>query len=257
LQDETLGLSLTDQCRIFSLIALHGCLYSGWFSVEDCIRKVQLERAFSGMGQGFWAQLLEQVGNDTEGQITLQDGNKIDSLALSDIVIKQHQQVVANKTPIIFFVGLPGAGKSSFRNRYAGYKVLSRDDVLHEVTATSHYRQAWERQESEQLAPIIDQLLMDRYMKAVQEQQPIVMDLTNLSRKTRQRWLSLLPGDYSPQALIFLASDITLWQRNYQRGDRSIPDAVFKQMLLSFEHPLFDEFEQISYVVDAKIVHIG
>lgn len=249
LQDETLALTPAQQCRIFSLIALHGCLYTCGFSDDSLVKEEQLLRAFSGFGRDFWQQLMAQIHHDTQGQITLKDNNKADLMRWSSLHMLPTHTDNTGKTPIVFFIGLPGAGKSTFRQRYAGYAVLSRDDVLHDVTQTPHYRQAWEIQEAQNLAPQIDHMLYQRFQDALNNGEPMVMDLTNLSRKSRQRWLSVLPAHYTAQALIFIASDKTLWQRNEQRGERAIPDKALQQMMLRFEHPLFDEFDDIRYVV--------
>jgi len=51
--------------------------------------------------------------------------------------------------------------------------------------------------------------------------------------------------------------DQTLVKRNQQRQDKSLDPSVIHDMMLRFEHPLFDEFEQIDYVVDGNVYSIG
>jgi hypothetical protein len=252
LQDEVLALSLVQRVRIFSLVALHGCLYSGWFAGDDVLKKTQLAKAFSGMGQGFWQQLLRQIDHDIQGQITLRDNNKSVLLTLHDLVLAKHpsDSQTSHLIPIVFLIAPPGTGKTSLRERYAGYCVISRDDVLHQVTQKNNYREAWRIHDEQKLAHVVDARLTANFQQAIKAQQPILMDLTNLTRKSRACWLKQLPKNYHAQALIVIASDQTLRQRNANREDKAIPNNILEQMLLSFEHPLFDEFEQIDYWVD-------
>jgi predicted kinase len=258
LHDEALSLSMPERLRIFSLIALHGCLYTGWFAEDETLKRQQLTSAFSGMGQVFWQQLLRQIGNDMQGQVTLNSNHKSQLIALDDLIQDASKPVAQGQgVPIVFLIAPPGAGKSSLRKRYQGFTVISRDDVLLQVTKTDNYRQAWQIHDEQQLASLVDSTLNAAFRHAVQQQEPILMDLTNLTRKARRRWLSQLSADYEPQARMVMASDTTLWQRNQQRADKAIPDAVLKQMLLSFEHPLCDEFADIAYVVDGREYPIG
>ncbi len=252
LQDEALELSRAEQCRIFSLIAFHGCLYTGWFSADESVRNAQLIQAFSGFGQAFWHQLLAQIDHDSQGQITLNANNKNELQQLNQLVMQPQPKSPSDSIPIVFFVGLAGSGKTTYRRHYEGYTIIARDDLLHKITGETHYRKAWQRQEDEQLSPRIEQALDQQFKQALAQNNPIVMDLTNLSRKARKRWLNQLPKHYQAQALIFLASEAEIWQRNHRRQEKSLPDEVLHDMLLRFEHPLFDEFERIDYVVNGS-----
>jgi predicted kinase len=110
------------------------------------------------------------------------------------------------------------------------------------VTGERDYRKAWQMQEAQGLSTQIDSLLNAQFQQALQHKQPILMDMTNLTRKSRRYWLSQLPSHYSPRALLLLACDQTLAKRNQQRFDKSLDPKVIHDMMLRFEHPLFDEF---------------
>jgi predicted kinase len=148
---------------------------------------------------------------------------------------------------------LPGAGKTSLRKRFTGYCVISRDDCLHQVTGEGDYRKAWQMQEAQGLSVQIDSLLNTQFQQALQDKQPILMDMTNLTRKSRRYWLSQLPSHYSARALLLVTCDQTLVKRNQQRQNKSLDHKVLHDMMLRFEHPLFDEFEQIDYVVEGVV----
>lgn len=246
LHDEQLALSMAQKLRIFSLIALHGCVYTGWFDEDEIV--AQLQRAFCGVDALFWQQLKRQYAYDAAGQITFNDNNK----QLLDAVEWQACDEPVNKhlIPAVFLIGLSGAGKTSLRARYAGYTVISRDDVLMQVTQETDYLRAWQQQETQQLSPQIEEQLTNQFKQAVAAQQPILIDMTNLTRKARKRWLSLLSNHYRAEAVLLVQSEQSLLQRNQNRQDKTLSVTVLNQMMLSFEHPLFDEFTQITYSVD-------
>lgn len=262
LQDKTLALSLTQRLTIFALVALHGSLYLDWFHKEDRHDVTKIAQAFHGFGVEFWQRLILQIQNDMQGQITKTTNQKADLLVMSSAVIEAFEPLQLrqphneNSIPIVFFIGLPGAGKSSFRDAYLakGFRLISRDEQLHQVTNEPNYRKAWQKQSADaNISAKIEQTLNDSFTQAIEQQRPILIDMTNLSRKSRLNWLKRLPEHYRPHALLFVADYDTLYQRNAQRGHKSIPDTVIHSMMLSFEHPLFDEFAQIDYVVDGKI----
>lgn len=253
LQNERLLLTMPEKLRIFSLIALHGCLYTGWFAEDEAVKQSQVMRAFSGFGQDFWRQLCQQVEHDQQGQITLSANRKSVVADLAQLTLAEASNIDDNHVPIVFLVGLPGAGKTNLRARFGGYCIISRDDCLHQVTGDRDYRKAWQMQEAQGLSAQIDALLNAQFQQAIQDKQPILMDMTNLTRKSRRYWLSQLPSHYSPRALLLLACDQTLAKRNQQRKDKSLDPSVIHDMMLRFEHPLFDEFEQIDYVVEGEV----
>lgn len=256
LQDERLLLTMSEKLRIFSLIALHGCLYTGWFSEDETVKQLQVMRAFSGFGQDFWRQLCQQVEHDQQGQITLSANRKSVVADLAQLKLADAPNQDKNHVPIVFLVGLPGSGKTSLRKRFVGYCVISRDDCLHQVTEERDYRKAWQTQEAQGLSTEIDALLNGQFQQALADNAPILMDMTNLTRKSRRYWLSKLPNHYSPRALLMLACDQTLAKRNQQRQNKSLDQKVMHDMMLRFEHPLFDEFEQIDYVVEGEVFSI-
>ncbi len=209
-------------------------------------------RAFSGFGQDFWRQLCQQVEHDQQGQITLSANRKSVVADLAQLKLADAPNQDKNHVPIVFLVGLPGAGKTSLRKRFAGYCVISRDDCLHHVTGERDYRKAWQMQEAQGLSTDIDALVNAQFQQAIRDKRPILMDMTNLTRKLRRYWLSQLPNHYSPRALMMLACDQTLAKRNQERLDKLLDSSVIHDMMLRFEHPLFDEFEQIDYVVEGE-----
>jgi predicted kinase len=266
LQSPRLNLTNEQQIRIFALIALHGSLYQKWFG-EQTLTPKQMARSFSGFGIPFWQQLMQQIRNDMRGQVTTNSGMKGNLMALEQPVIDAIVALEAQSTPevlhkteklsFIMLIGVPGSGKSSYRTQLPSDAIIfSRDDLLHTLTNENHYRKAWEKQISEGLSNQIDQQLQASFRQAINEQRAIVIDMTNLTRKSRAEWLSYLPDSYHKQALVFIIDDQSIYQRNLSRGHKVLPENVIKEMLMKFEHPLFDEFDEIAYIIEQQIYSI-
>lgn len=255
LSDDILQLPLVQRIRVFQLVALHGCLYADWFSDDADLRALELNAAFSGFEPLFVKQLYRQISNDMAGQVTRNPNNKEDNLAcLQDITFMRQPAVAQHTIPVIFLVGVAGAGKSSLRDRYAGYQIVSRDDCLHALTGESHYRRAWQQQEMDpSLAQKIDHQVQVDFNHALKTGEPILLDLTNLSRRSRRRWLSQLTEQHQAEAVIVMSDDQTLWRRNASREHKCLPDEALLRMMLSFDHPLYDEFVRIRYAIDGVL----
>ncbi len=258
LQNPSLGLTQAQKVRIFSLIALHGVLYQEPFAHRDHgLDAVLIKAAFSGFGAAFWQQLVAQNANDAAGQVTFNPQNKADLAALKDVIEDVPPRLLIGATPspqspsMVLMVGIPGSGKTThIRQHYAQYRHLSRDALLLEMTNTQDYRLAWQRQEEQQLSARIDAALQQQVRDAIAARESVVIDMTNLSRNSRQKWFGLCPVDYHRQCDVLLVSDNTIWQRNRQRPvTRQLPKAVLDEMLSRFEHPLFDECDQITMII--------
>lgn len=298
LPDPILDLTIRQKTQIFALIALHGTLYLDAFrhATSPDTRHTsthastfdlhKVARSFYGFGEGFWCKLIQQIQHDMQGQITSNPNQKAELLQMSSAVLAQfpelrQKQARANtlqRVPFICLIGLPGSGKTTFRQKIDNYLdhlrrqmtvisgnkvkampsvcVISRDDLLLQITGENNYRQAFSAQANDvKLKQKIDQTLTTDFDMAIAEQRPIVLDMTNLSRNSRAYWLARLPAYYRRTALVCIADYGTIYQRNDRRHrneHKRIPKHVIHDMMLRFEHPLFDEFEQIDYLIDGQ-----
>lgn len=256
LADPQLQLTLAQRQRIFTLVALHGSLYQQWFDQQLALPQA-LAKAFYGFGEIFWQQLLQQVHNDMRGQVTDKAGMKANLMQLEqpviDIMRGMSYSQPEKPNRIVFLIGVAGSGKSTYRKDHlADYTLISRDELLHELTQEAHYSKAWQRQREEGLENEINAQLMQRFTAAVTEKCHIVVDMTNLSRSQRQQWLAKVPTSYHKKAIVWIDDAQILYQRNQQRGHKSLPEKVIKDMLMRFEHPLFDEFDEIEHCINQQ-----
>ena len=140
----------------------------------------------------------------------------------------------------IFLVGIPTSGKSTFSSntKYRNYVRVSSDDILQEI--------AKERQQSYNTifkANIrFAQIAMMKVLrKAVEENQSLIWDQTNLTKKQRREKLKHIPPHYKKTAVYFVIDLKTALKRNTQRPGKVIPPEVLERMIGEFEIPTLEE----------------
>ena len=107
---------------------------------------------------------------------------------------------IAGQPIVIFLIGPPGSGKSTFRaNLPQSYVTLSTDDVFDRLAAQRGmtYSQAFH-----ELGFKIPQAEFDAaFTDAITNSKNIVIDQTNMSRKARAKKLNLVPKNYKKIAI--------------------------------------------------------
>jgi predicted kinase len=96
----------------------------------------------------------------------------------------------------------------------------------------------------------IDVMTQTRFNTAIKAGKNIVIDMANMSKKARNRWISNLPKYYVKKAVVMLTSYDELKRRN----GKDIPEYVIKNMAKSFATPMYDEFDVIEYMFNGEIV---
>lgn len=147
-------------------------------------------------------------------------------------------------------VGLPGSGKSTWRHAF----VAENPDVC--VLSTDDRIDAWAQERGLTYTEAFPQVPMKEFetamhaefQDAVASRRSVLVDRTNLSRRSRARFLSSLPKPYRRIAVVFDVPDEVLAHRLDERArltGKSIPEDVISSMKASFEMPVLAEFDQI------------
>lgn len=150
---------------------------------------------------------------------------------------------------LYILIGLPNSGKSSYVNTFINLEnidIISRDSVVMELGKGDTYDEKWKNVDQKK----VDSVLMDRFTKAVKGTKDVVIDMTNLSRKSRRKWLCSVPKTINKRAIVFFPHFMRIIEREYKRSidGKSIPDHVYDSMCKSFSPPMYDEFDTIDWL---------
>jgi len=161
---------------------------------------------------------------------------------------------------LTILIGPPCSGKDYYMmNEMAldeEFVIISRDAVLMEfgqlMGLGAEYSEIWKKL-TDEYQKAIDQIVLMQYNDSIKERKNIVINMTNMSRKSRLKWLKnplmiRKNCNYFKEAIVFGVDYDTLFQRNNKRFEMSgkfIPDYVMHNMMAGFAFPMYDEFDSI------------
>lgn len=146
-------------------------------------------------------------------------------------------------------VGVPGSGKSTYAEKLkeasleSDYQIISRDHYVMLFGQASTLRPGVTYNESWQLADHkqVDSMLNERLQEALANKQNIILDMTNLTKKTRARRLASVGKDYTKTVMYFPIEFSTMLERNKAREGKNISTHVLSSMFETQEKPTADE----------------
>ena len=153
------------------------------------------------------------------------------------------------KSKVILLVGPPLSGKDTYLRSqdYSDFTIISRDDILMSLHDTNDYSEAFHKVDQRE----VDRLLIQKIQDCIDNKKNVIINMTNLSKKGRNRHLSKFPNsDYEKIAVVFPKLDIDEYiNRNLKRKNEEnkfIPLNVIKSMIDNWEDVTPDEgFDQI------------
>ena len=165
-------------------------------------------------------------------------------------IIKLKQILNTHSQPyILMLVGPPLSGKDSLLKKINldDVTIISRDDILMSLHDTNDYSEAFNQVDQK----LVDKLLAQKIQDCITEKKDVIINMTNLSKKGRNRHLSKFPNnDYEKIAVVFPKLDIDEYiNRNLKRkkeNNKFIPVNVIQSMIENWQETTSDEgFDQI------------
>lgn len=155
---------------------------------------------------------------------------------------------------IIVMIGLPGSGKSTWRdnmlaNSPDSYVVISSDDELESMADHEgiSYSEAHKKYIGKSTA-----ISKQKFREAINKGKNIIWDQTNLSPKKRKGILNQVPASYKKTAIAFEVTSEELKQRlakREQETGKHIPPHVMKNMARAYRPPTKEEgFDNVIFV---------
>lgn len=156
---------------------------------------------------------------------------------------------------IMVLCGLPGSGKSTFRENLRSDGIhLSTDDLVEEAArgGGTTYDQVWEREIKH-----VTQVVQENFRIALKHRYSIVWDQTNLTVKKRRKILSQVPKEYYKVAIFIQVHEDTRQERLKNRPGKVISPHVDASMRKSLVVPTKGEgFDEI-VVLTTDTAHTG
>jgi predicted kinase len=149
-------------------------------------------------------------------------------------------------------VGLPGSGKStSIINTNS--VIISFDNLITESYSNLNYSDAFKKALEEDKLKDLETEMFRRLEDAVKKNNDIIIDRTNLTKKSRNKILSKIPKKYFINTKVFMVGlnelNKRLKKREIEEG-KSIPDDVLNSMIKNFTIPGFDErIDKIEFII--------
>jgi len=258
---EVLELTEREKSLILSTIAIHGDYFDSFHS-EKGINKML--NKFSG---AFYEELFDMVRMhlicDHNGRISFEDHN---SREIENFNVRfgpgreAFGYTKEGKPLLVVLVGPPCSGKSThIKNNFSNYTIISRDNTLMEYGLASHpdltYSELFKTLQTEDHENV-DKLVTEKFMLATKNRENIVIDMTNMSPKSRRKWSqgtsNIVGKEYYKQAIVFFTGYEELLKRNtirYGQEGKNIPEGVLLNMCKNFKLPMHDEYDNIEFVL--------
>jgi len=258
-------ISKDEKIRILRIISMHGTLFN---SIDENGNMKKPEQVFAKFRKDevkLYNDFISQVKNDSTGRFFVsKDGRKNHAFRLQKEIFTEEQFLEYHKDKensikdgptITALIGPPCSGKSTYiKETKANEVIISRDDVLMEYGKNRFGKEATYSEIWKQLTELNLQVEVDNYVQmffkeAVKAKQDIFIDMTNMSRKSRRKWLMNVTKDYNKKAIVFFTEYNTLIERNKIRSKEGkvIPEKVIDNMIKGFMVPGYDELNEIEY----------
>lgn len=154
---------------------------------------------------------------------------------------------------IIFLVGAPGSGKSTWRQKYLAETegrttvTISSDDLIEAYAAERGLNYSQAHREIDMKA--LDKECGAALRVAAAKGHDIIIDRTNMRSKPRHRFLSNIPKRYTRAAILFNIPCDQVRQRLIDRHRATGKYVSFKvamEMFETYQAPTFNEFDLIA-----------
>ena len=153
-----------------------------------------------------------------------------------------------DKKFLILLIGHPLVGKSTFiKNKLNNldFNLISRDNIILELSSTKKYNSAWDEVNHKD----VDRILNERIDNSIINNESVVIDMTNLTKKRRKGFINRFNDYYKVGILFDILSSDEIKSRNEKRNNEEskyIGESIIQNMISSYQTPTKEEgFDKI------------
>jgi len=245
--------------RILKTVAMHGDLYNYFdeTGIPEKHHKTIAEKydyeTFLDLKNFYYCDVKGRISSDNQEKLAFV--TKGMNAILDIIQLRENSQEEELEGAVLtLLVGPPRVGKSTYISKTAGEEiVISRDNALMLYGKEKYgndlmYNEIWDKLSSDDQKNI-DRIIIKDFEKAAEDGKDIVIDMTNMSKKSRRKWVNNVKvKDYHKQAIVFCESPKTLFSRK-EKG-KNIPEHVTYNFMKSFSFPKLEELDAIATYFD-------
>jgi len=157
---------------------------------------------------------------------------------------------------LILTVGLPGSGKSTWISKQSSeienLVIVSRDDLIMFYGKGDTYTEKWQTVDQKFIDRKLEESFSDAVRFAEGNNGTVFVDMTNLTAKSRRKWLNRVQGkpNWKTEIHVFQVSETVLFERLYWRGRKEgkfITESIVNEMAARMMLPLRDEADEVVY----------
>lgn len=152
------------------------------------------------------------------------------------------------KPTITFLIGPPASGKSTWVQQNAGDSIIiSRDDIVDELRKPLGISYG-DTFKDKDFQSEVNQKLKEHINNTLNSGEDIVVDMTNMNKKSRSNILSKVPENYTKNAVVFKVNRDELIKRLNKRKEETGKEVginIVDDMISRFEMPDNNEFDNI------------
>lgn len=241
---------------VLRLIAWHGVLWKGYSFLSngtnaDNQEKLNFINLRFGYDKSFYDKILAITKADAFGRSfadeyePLRLEEEFDFLENYIPFDKNEYSQFKPSQMVTLLIGTSYSGKSHWLNQnHNGEIIISVDKYLEK--GKLNYNSI---DYSKNIKKAHDNSLKE-IQKAVNKEQDVIIDMTNLDMESRRKKLSKFPRTkYKYRAVVFLPGEKLIEERMKQRSEKKIPEEILQRQIESFELPGFDEFDKFTYII--------
>lgn len=141
---------------------------------------------------------------------------------------------------VILLSGLPGTGKDYWiHHQGPDLPAVSLDKIRNELQVSPAEEQG-----------VVVQTAQERVKELLRKKQPLILNATNLTKDTRQKWIRLFENYKASCRIVYLETERTQQQeRNRNRNEAAVvPEQIVERMLSRLSPPMPEEARRVEWI---------